>query len=224
MVTSASSFAFRRIVLLVSVVLSTLVLCGKASRHAAADDAPNTLSEQELTDGWILLFDGKTKSGWKVANKGNWKIENGILSATQGDVGLLHTTGKFGDYLLKVDFRAAKGTNSGIFLRTPPKPKRPGSDCYELNIAPPDNPFPTGSFVQQKKVTGVAETDDWRTYEVTAQGGHFLVKLDGKTVLDFTHSKPLDRGHIGLQFNKGKIEFRNVKLKPLDTKSVLPTP
>jgi hypothetical protein len=39
-------------------------------------------------------------------------------------------------------------------------------------------------------------------------------------VLDYTDPKPLGRGFIGLQLNSGKVEFRNVKLKPLGMKSL----
>ena len=56
---------------------------------------------------------------------------------------------------------------------------------------------------------------------MTAIGGHFVVKLDGKTVLDYTDPKPLGRGLIGLQFNSGKIEFRDIKLKPLGLEDLL---
>ncbi|MEO2048746.1 MAG: family 16 glycoside hydrolase [Pirellulales bacterium] len=212
---STPSTPFHRIALHVGVVLCSTMFYGPNAQCATSNEAPNTLSEKELADGWILLFDGQTMTGWEAANQANWKIDNGIISATEGDVGLLHTTNQFGDYLLKIDFRAARATNSGIFLRTLPKPKRPGSDCYELNIAPPDNRFPTGSFVRQKKADETDETDSWRTFEVTAQGNYFLIKLDGITVLEYTDPKPLSSGHIGLQFNRGKIEFRNVKLKPL---------
>ena len=192
-----------------------------AARLSAAD-SPNTLTEEELAAGWILLFDGQSSYGWKAATEVNWKVENGIISASEGQVGLLHTTSEFADYELSVDFLAARGTNSGVFLRTSPKPKNPatGGDCYELNIAPPDNPFPTGSFVGREKVTGAGETDGWRTFHVTATGGHFVIKLDGKQVLDYTDPKPLGRGYIGLQFNSGAISFRNVKLRPLGLESI----
>jgi hypothetical protein len=41
------------------------------------------------------------------------------------------------------------------------------------------------------------------------------VTLDGKRVLSWNDGKS-SSGHIGLQFNPGKkIEFRNIKLKPI---------
>ena len=35
-----------------------------------------------------------------------------------------------------------------------------------------------------------------------------------------TWAQPLGRGRIGLQFNEGKVEFKNVKLKPLNLKTI----
>lgn len=181
----------------------------------------NTLTQQEIADGWILLFDGETTFGWQASSKANWQVKDGVISVSEGEKGLLNTTTEFADYMFRVDFRAPAKTNSGIFLRSPTKPSDPGSDCYELNIAAPDvSPFPTGSFVGRKKGDAEEFNSEWRTYEVTAEGGHFVVKLDGRQVLDYTDEKPLGRGFIGLQLNEGPVDFRNIKLKPLGLKSI----
>jgi len=156
-----------------------------ASAHAAIADEPNKLTPQELADGWILLFDGETTFGWTAASKANWRVADGIISVSEGEPGLLHTTSPFANFVLKVDFRNPQQTNSGIFLRTAAAPKNPATDCYELNIADETvSPFPTGSFVQRKKGEGRHDSTNWRSYEVTAVGGHFVVKLDGQTVVN----------------------------------------
>ena len=77
------------------------------------------------------------------------------------------------------------------------------------------SPFSNGGFVGRAKATKYVDRDEWRTYDVTADGGHFVVKIDGETVLDYTDPKPLGRGRIGLQLNSGPVAFRNIKLKPL---------
>ena len=195
--------------------ISAALLLGLSAASSSAAEKPNTLTPEELADGWILLFDGETDFGWKAANQANWKVADGVLSVSEGEQGLLHTTSEFADYLLKVDFRADRQTNSGIFLRTPAKPTDPARDCYELNIAPDDNPFPTGSFVKRRRAEGARTSGAWQTFEVLAHGGRFQVKLDGKQVLDYTDPQPPGRGFIGLQLNSGPVEFRNVKLKPL---------
>ncbi|MCA9149804.1 MAG: DUF1080 domain-containing protein [Planctomycetales bacterium] len=176
----------------------------------------NKLTAEEQADGWLLLFDGETPFGWRPAGDANWSIGDGVVKVSDGEVCLFRTTSQYSDYILRADFRAPESTNSGIFLRTAPQPRDPGSDCYELNIAPPDNPFPTGGFVKrQQAVTGPIAENAWHTFEARCEGGKFTVQLDGQQVLDYTDATPLGLGFIGLQHNQGPVEFRNVKLKPL---------
>ena len=191
------------------------LLIALASASVRAEEL-NKLTAQEIADGWILLFDGESTFGWTPATQADWKVADGVISVSSGEAGLLCTNSEFSDYVLKLDFRCPQGTNSGVFLRTPMKPKDPKSDCYELNIADDSiSPFPTGSFVGRQKANGSFDTTKWRSYEITARGGHFLIKIDGETALDYTDPQPVGRGHIGLQLNMGRVEFRNVKLKPL---------
>ena len=181
-------------------------------------EAPQVLTQEELADGWIALFDGHSLFGWKAHSKADWQVKDGAIVVTSGEKGLLCTTVGFDSYVLKADFRAAAGTNSGIFLRTAAVP---GMDdiktkCYELNIAPPDNPFPTGSFVGRQKAKEVpASAGQWQTFEVTLDGGKATVKLSGEEVLAYDDPAPIGRGLIGLQLNSGQVEFKNIKLKPL---------
>ncbi len=195
--------------------LTALVLIAAMANQGVAAE-PNTLSPEEIADGWILLFDGQTTFGWKNAGNANWSATDGALVASEGEPGLLCTTTQWGNYVLKVDFRSVKEGNSGVFLRTSPKPTNVTSQCYEINIADwGKNAWPTGSIVQRQKTTEAHDSLDWQTFELTALGPQITVKLDGKVVCDYTDPKPVGRGFIGLQFRTGKIEFRNVKLKPL---------
>ena len=86
---------------------------------------PNTISPAEATDGWTLLWDGKTTTGWRGAKlktfpTGGWSIADGILSvkesggAESADGGDIVTIDQYGDFELVIDFMIAKGANSGI--------------------------------------------------------------------------------------------------------------
>ncbi|MEI8087893.1 MAG: DUF1080 domain-containing protein, partial [Paludibacter sp.] len=85
----------------------------------------NTLSNEEQSAGWKLLWDGKTTNGWRggkldgFPTKG-WAIENGTLkvlssngaeSANGGDI---VTTRKYKNFDLTVDFKITDAANSGI--------------------------------------------------------------------------------------------------------------
>ena len=198
------------------------IVRGTKAVAVPAAEPPALLTTEELKEGWISLFDGQTLFGWKAHSDADWKVEKGAIVVTSGKPGLLCTTVRFDNYILKADFRAAKGTNSGIFLRTPQVPAKDDitTTCYELNIAPPDNPFPTGSLVGRKKYGAAGETDGWRTFEATVNGPKVLIKLDGKEVLAYDDPHPSASGYIGLQLNSGKCEFKNIKLQPLGLKSI----
>ena len=48
----------------------------------------NTLTPEELDQGWILLFDGESLFGWTPGSDANWKAHDGVISVTEGSQGL----------------------------------------------------------------------------------------------------------------------------------------
>ena len=163
------------------------------------------------------LFDGKSLQGWRAVSDANWRVEDGAIVVDSGERGLLVHEESYQDYELELEFKAAAGTNSGIFLSTTEKPASVTSDCYELNIAPEDNPFPTGSLVgrQRCEENVTAETDSWRKFKVTVEGTRVQVELDGAKILDYTAVAPASGNLIGLQKNEGRVAFRKLHVKRL---------
>lgn len=184
------------------------------------------LPAEQAGDGWVRLFDGQSLFGWDMAGLANWSVEDGTLVVSSGEKSLLCTSLPWSDYEFQVEYKADANTNSGIFFHTPLMPQDPATECYELNIAPPDNPFPTGSLVGREKVEpadlGEIDANEWHTYLVSVDGDQVSVMLDGKTLYTYTDPSPLGQGRIGLQHNSGKVAFRNVMLRPLNLGSLLP--
>ncbi len=69
-----------------------------------AADRPAALTPQEIAEGWILLFDGKSTMGWDAPNGSKWTISDGMLAPQAGKPGLLLTTSKFRDCELKLQY------------------------------------------------------------------------------------------------------------------------
>lgn len=176
------------------------------------------LTSFSFSQEWTSLFDGKTLTGWTKQDDVNWEVIDGAITASEGKVSLLLSEKKYEHYELELEFKAALGTNSGIFLNTEVKVKDESVDCYEINIADPTNPFPTGSVVKHVKVEGLGEKDEWRKYLLKVSEGTVTVTLDGKKLYEYVANPRRGEGFIGLQKNKGLIAFRNIRIRELAVK------
>ena len=85
----------------------------------------NQLTENQITQGWKLLWDGKTTKGWRGAKleefpEKGWSIKDGILSVEESGGGEsehggdIVTTRTYKSFILEVDFRVTDSANSGI--------------------------------------------------------------------------------------------------------------
>ena len=120
-----------------ALLLMGLVACtssGKKDQEAEQAEtteevavADNTLSEQEMEEGWMLLFDGETTGGWRGYNMEvfpdtGWAIENGTIKCSDSGRGEAGFGGdiiydkKFTNFHLKLDWMISEGGNSGIFF------------------------------------------------------------------------------------------------------------
>jgi hypothetical protein len=78
-----------------------VLFAGLAARAADAPKA-NTLTPEEIADGWILLFDGETNYGWTTS--GTVAVENGELKLGGAMESAVTTTASFGDFKLRFDY------------------------------------------------------------------------------------------------------------------------
>lgn len=116
------------ITLLFSVIL--LASCNHAQKSGTKENNENVifntvdiLTEQEIAEGWMLLFDGKATHGWRGFKQDNinngWTVEEGNLIGLGkgGDMGGdIITVGQFEDFELSVDWAISKAGNSGILF------------------------------------------------------------------------------------------------------------
>ena len=75
--------------------------------------------------------------------------------------------------------------------------------------------YNTGSIVGTAKTTRdyAFKADDWNQLQVTVEGDHLVVVLNGETTLDVRDAKFPTA--ISLQYQQFPIAFRNVKIRPL---------
>jgi hypothetical protein len=95
---------------------------------------PNTLTQSEIDEGWVLLFDGTTPTGWRGYNQetfpdGGWEVVDGTLHCigsgrgeAGGTGGNIITDKKYKWFEFQLEWKIGEGGNSGIFYLTQEKP------------------------------------------------------------------------------------------------------
>ncbi len=100
-----------------------LICACMASGLMAFGQGLNTLSKQEKKDGYKLLFDGKTFTGWHTYGKpgkvgASWTIMDGVIGfdLAAKDGGDLITDAEYVNYDFSVDWKISPNGNSGIIF------------------------------------------------------------------------------------------------------------
>jgi len=167
--------------------------------------ADNTLTKKEKSQGWKLLFDGKTADAWMNPRTGNfptggWLIENGVMKITPGsDGGDIVTKEKFRNFELVMDFNYTPGANSGIkyFVDTETNGgKLSGIGCeYQVlddRLHPDAKAGKNGNrtlsslydLIPAKNVTDNG-ANQWNQAKIVVQGNKIQHWLNGKLTVEY---------------------------------------
>jgi hypothetical protein len=166
--------------------------------------------------GWKQLFNGKDLTGWKHVDKGSMSVENGLIQ-THGGMGLLYWTGgKIGDCQLRVVFKMRDhNDNSGVYIRIPIEPREawmPVNYGYEVQI---DND-PEKGHEDEMHATGTLYSltkplarpgkpgPEWNTMEITLDGPHTIVVVNGVKVTDYTEGQPVPPKKLWFEPERGR--------------------
>jgi Domain of Unknown Function (DUF1080) len=195
---------------------------------------------------WQSIFNGKDLTGWKHVGPGNMTVDDKLIH-THGGMGLLYWTGgPVGDCTIRVVYHMRdENDNSGVFVRIPLEPREqwmPVHYGYEVQIDnhperakdPEDEYHVTGTLYSLTKPLAQPwkPGPQWNTMEITLDGPHTVVFVNGVKVTDYREGEPVPArkydyepqrgtrpslGYIGLQNHSDNdiVFFREVSLKPL---------
>ena len=176
-----------------------VVALGLVSSVLHADDA-------KPEAGVVELYNGKDLTGWgyKTGEKFDGKPESDdkrfsakegmiVVNAGKG-IKQLWTSAKFpNDFELRLEFRAAVNADSGLFVRGP-----------QLQVR---DYLVAGPYKTLKKY----KAQDWNEVVVVVKGGVAHCTCNGE-VLEEAMKVP-ETGGIGLEADRGQMEYRNLRLK-----------
>ena len=205
-------------------------------------DSANTLTPDEISDGWISLFDGESLTHWRASDlPGSFRVEDGVIVA-EGPRSHLYYVGTIpGGELTNFEFSAEvqtfPGANSGIYFHTRWQDSGWPDIGYEVQINNSDPPGSgavnsaarTGSLWGIVNIPEAAVPDqEWFTLLVRVQGKQVVTEINGRVIVDYTEpAKPertanlagkiLSKGTIALQASdpNSRTLFRSLKVRRL---------
>lgn len=188
------------------------------------------LSEQERAEGFVSLFDGKTLNNWwiKDENKEAFHVsEDGFIEWRSGGGGALMSRERYGDFILRLDWKIMPGGNSGVWLRAP-RGARQSKFGFEFQImgdsdAPEITNTSTGSIYDVIPPLCMAAKKEglWNSVEIVCQGSHVKATLNGQVVQDLNFDDVeelryrLRKGFISLTDHGNYVAYRNLRIKIL---------
>jgi len=185
-----------------SILALTLALSAACGSPAAPTTPPmpdtqNTLSPNEITAGWRLLFDGRSTDGWRRYRSAGpisgWDVLNGELTRV-AEAGDLVTQEQFGDFELLLDWKVPPAGNSGLFFRATEDRPAIFESAPEVqildNLGHPDGRSPLtsasanyGLHAPERDVT--RPVGQWNTTRLLARGTHVEHWLNGVKVVEY---------------------------------------
>ena len=205
----------------------------------------NRLTPAETRAGWKLLFDGKSTKGWHTFKEKSvrpgWTVKDGVLGITDpSNAGDIVTDEKYDWFELELDFNVAKGQNSGVMYHVAdtgdaiwhsgpeiqiyddhgePHAQKTGF-LYELYDAKIDSTKPAGQWNHFRIVISPKKCETYvngvKYYEYVLGSEDFWARVKKSKFAGMENFAKLKTGSIGLQGDHGLVQFKNIKLRPIN--------
>jgi type 1 glutamine amidotransferase len=228
---------------------------GAPAMNAAAPTsiAPANVAAAPDTSGFQPLFNGRDLTGWvpmKSSGRddtehepttGGWNVQNGELVCATSQTGWLKTERQYGDYVLRLEFKLLRDSNSDVYIRCPTSGPiaRVGMAIQILDPNYRGKQFPpeklTGAIygVVGSPAPPVRPPGEWNSMEIRCEGDNVEVTLNGTRTASANmsqnpalQSRPRS-GYIGIGNWHGEangMAFRNIRIKELAATTPSPAP
>ena len=194
--------------------------CSQNKQEVDTPFSPNSLTKEEIADGWKLLFDGNSFKGWRGIGidhipEGHWKIEDGaIRKIASNDIptmpdgqplkgGDLMTKDAFQDFELRFEWKISEVGNSGVKYNVSEEVSMKNGSSHALgyeyqvldDAKHSDNINPThrtGSLYDliEAKGKSLKPVGEYNTARIIFKGTHGEHWLNGTKVVEFDTDTP----------------------------------
>ena len=173
----------------------------------------------------------------KLSDRSQWTLDaaTGFLVCHMvGGHEWLRWDKELGDCIFHVEWRFSvvpgkKGYNSGIYARNSADGKirhqaqtGDASGGYLFGETPVKGTIKRFNLSKQQAASRVKPAGEWNVFEITCRGKEMTLWVNGAVANQWLECEAL-RGHVGLEAEGYRIEFRNAKVKPLEGSSHLET-
>lgn len=207
---------------------------------AFAQTGPASAASGNTEKGFVSLFDGQSLKGWQLVrgHGPGYVVKDGILVCPLEGGGNLYTAKEYSNFVFRFEFKTEPGGNNGVGIRAPLE----GDAAYagmEIQILDDGHEKYKGKIKSEQHHGSVYDVvpartgflkpaGEWNEEEITANGAHIRVKLNGVIILDTDLSLVQEAvvlkkhpglrnkaGHIGFLGHGSLVEFRNIRIKAL---------
>lgn len=225
-------------------------LCVLLPLMCCVGSAQSALTPADIAGGWKSLFDGKSTAAWRGYKKDafpakGWSIDDGCIKCSAGGGGGdIVTVDEYADFELMLEFKIAKGSNSGIMYRVAEKhdapwqtgpeyqiiddggykdPLQPGQMSGAIyDLYPPSKPGllkPTGEFNAVRIRLRDNVLQHWlngeKVAEVRTDSPEWKEKIAASKFAKMEGFGVLPKGRIALQDHGNDVWFRNIRVRDL---------
>jgi hypothetical protein len=227
--------------LLKALLLGALTFSAVQAPPQTAPPSPSALATDPK--GWVDLLADRSLKDWtrvplgavgqvpagKPEDPSPWSLDaaTGMLVCAGDKAGheMFRYGTEFGDFVLHAEWRftkleGEKAYNSGVFARASAdgavwfQAQTGPAGGYLFGAAPVGGKMGRVNLRDKMVENRVKPAGEWNVYEIKAIGKTLALWVNGAVVNEYTECE-VPRGYVGLEAEGYRIEFRNMKLKPL---------
>jgi hypothetical protein len=190
-------------------------------------------------EDWVSLFNGKDLTGWVEIGKEKWIVDNGTIhgQAISKEYGYLKTAKNYKDFHMSLKFKCEGDGNSGVFFHSEFKPGTPTiTQGLQFEVDCTIGQHTGGIYGDGRnwivwpspENETVVRKDEWNEYLLKVEGNHYVSRLNGVVMIDFTDPNPKSfDGGISLQLHSGgsgNMRFKDIMIRDLTKRDEAPKP